>query len=296
MGPEKQDADYEALVRAAYDKVCGSAGSSRAVQELRWQLGRTLVSAPVEALPRDGALQAVDELLQCELNAKDLIEWETLPRQPLDNRLALWQGDITTLRIGAIVNAANEQGLGCFQPDHRCIDNVIHRAAGPRLRASCARELQRRSEVWRGRLPTGEAMVTPGFGLPADFVVHTPGPVGEDPKALAACYRNVLELCRGQRIRTVAFCCISTGLFGYPSDRAAEVAVRTVRDWLNAAEAPEAAGAACGDAGDSAPLEAGGGPGAAVPPPPKPPPPLDLVVFNTFLDKDFQIYKRLLEL
>merc|ERR1712232_1045773 len=114
--------------------------------------------------------------------------------------------------------------------------------------------------------------------------MHTPGPVGEKPKDLASCYRSVLDLCRKHRIRTVSFCCISTGLFGYPADRAAEVAVSTVRKWLH-------------DAEKEAPVEAApeGDGYASTPPPPRPLPPMDLVVFNCFLDSDLQIYKKLLE-
>merc|ERR1711972_1032426 len=95
--------------------------------------------------------------------------------------------------------------------------------------------LAQRNAEWRGRLPTGEAMITSGFNVPAEFVIHTPGPIGEDPAKLASCYLSALERCRERGIRSIAFCCISTGLFGYPNDRAAEVAVSTVREWLNAA-------------------------------------------------------------
>merc|ERR1712232_1188017 len=103
-------------------------------------------------------------------------------------------------------------GLGCFQPNHRCIDNIIHCAAGPGLRGSCALELQKNGR--KGKLNTGTAMVTPAFNLPSDYVIHVPGPVGEKPDVLSQAYEAVLNACRAARIRTVAFCCISTGLFG----------------------------------------------------------------------------------
>merc|ERR1712039_570392 len=120
------------------------------------------------------------------------------------------------------------------------------------LRVACAEELQ--GAGFQDRLPTGRAMVTAAFNLPSGHVIHTPGPVGEHPEVLAQCYRSVLSCCKERGIRTVAFCCISTGLFGYPADRAADVAVATVRRWLEADSQAESG------------------------------PSIDLVVFNTFLE------------
>jgi len=226
-------------------------------QSLREKLRCHFVEAEVEELPKGDALAAVDALLQWELKQKSLVDSATFDRCTVDDRIALWRGDISTLQIGAIVNAANEGGLGCFQPKHRCIDNVIHCAAGPALRAACSEELEANFPI---KLNTGQAMVTPGFNLPADYVIHTPGPVGEQPEKLARCYGSVLECCKARGIRSVAFCCISTGLFGYPAGPAAEVAVGTVRAWLDQ-----------GGAAD-----------------------VDLVVFNTFLESDLHIYQKLL--
>lgn len=254
------------LIRLAWSSVFTSedavpppVGNARLREDLR----KRLISASVEELPSGEGLEAVNALLQWELGQRSLVEWQTLERVGVDPRLALWQGDITLLRIGGIVNAANEGGLGCFVPNHRCIDNVIHCAAGPALRAACAEEMCRSG--LGSTLPTGHAIVTPGFNLPADYVIHTPGPVGEQPDKLAQCYKSVLDCCKTHGIRTVAFCCISTGLFGYPPKRAAEVAVRAVRSWLDNS---------VGQNGDSARM--------------------DLVVFNTFLDSDFRIYQSLL--
>lgn len=256
-----EEEEYERLVAAAWKAVSRGHGASRASRavDLRERLRQTFVTAQPEALPKGEALQAVDEVLQWELRRKTLIDCFDLPRLRADPRLAVWRGDITTLRIGGIVNAANEGGLGCFQPMHRCIDNIIHCAAGPALRWACYQELGK-----GGTLPTGSAMCTRGFNLPSEYVLHTPGPVGEKPQKLAECYRNVLESCRRGGIRSVAFCCISTGLFGYPADRAAEVAITTVRSWLDRQEKLE---------GSS---------------------PMDLVVFNTFLASDLDIYRGLL--
>jgi O-acetyl-ADP-ribose deacetylase (regulator of RNase III) len=143
------------------------------------------------------------------------------------------QGDITTLAVDAIVNAANEGMLGGGG-----VDGAIHRAAGRELFEACLRVPEARPGV---RCPTGEARITPGFGLPARFVIHTVGPVwygggrGEAEK-LAGCYRNSLELAEEKGCRSVAFPCISTGVYGYPVEAAAEVAVREVREFLRHAE------------------------------------------------------------
>lgn len=281
--------EYADLVRDAHAQVLLRGLSSRNERSLREELGDYLIAVPPDNLPEGDALLALDEMLQWELSAKRLTRWQEVPRMPTDQRLAVWQGDICSLQIGAIVNAANEQGLGCFQPTHRCIDNVIHRAAGPGLRKECLQVLQKNKLKWGGKLPTGEAMVTKSFNLPSEFVIHTPGPVGENPEQLARCYTNVLERCKENRIRTVAFCCISTGLFGYPAHRAAEVAVSTVRRWLDQAERDIEAAAPSRSAGDHDEGDAGG-----CPAPPKPLRPLDLVVFNTFLDSDLRVYQNLL--
>ena len=151
-----------------------------------------------------------------------------------DADLAVWRGDITTLAADAIVNAANSRMLGCFQPNHACIDNAIHTFAGIQLRLAC-------SELMRAQghdEPTGSAKITPGFNLPARNVLHTVGPIvggarpsRRDQDLLAGCYRSCLELAHERGLESVAFCCISTGVFGYPNRAAAEVAVREVREF-----------------------------------------------------------------
>ena len=154
----------------------------------------------------------------------------------------VWQGDITRLAVDAIVNAANAELLGCFRPGHACIDNAIHSAAGPRLRADCARIIEIQGHPER----SGEAKITRAYHLPSRFVLHTVGPIvagrhvqPEDERPLAAAYVSCLELARTiPTVRTLAFCAISTGVFGYPKDRAAEEALRTVSAWLG--ERPKA--------------------------------------------------------
>ena len=149
--------------------------------------------------------------------------------------LAIWQGDITTLRCDAIVNAANSGLTGCYAPNHHCIDNAIHSAAGVQLRLACARIMERQGHPE----PVGRAKITPGFNLPARYVLHTVGPMipSGDPtpaeqEQLADCYRSCLRLAAEHGLETVAFCAISTGEFRFPAELAARIAVRTVRDVL----------------------------------------------------------------
>jgi O-acetyl-ADP-ribose deacetylase (regulator of RNase III) len=150
--------------------------------------------------------------------------------------ITLWRGDITHLAVDAIVNAANAELLGCFRPGHACIDNAIHSAAGPRLRDDCARIVH----IQGHREKTGDAKITRAYHLPSRFVLHTVGPIVAggrahpgDAHALASCYASCLELAQSvPSLRTLAFCAISTGVFGYQKDEAAEVAVRMVSGWL----------------------------------------------------------------
>ena len=149
------------------------------------------------------------------------------------------QGDITTLAVDAIVNAANQQMLGGGG-----MDGAIHDAAGPELFEACLKVPEVRPGV---RCPTGEARITPGFNLPAKFVIHTVGPVYYDgrhgePEKLAACYRNSLALAEENGCQSIAFPCISTGVYGYPIKDAARIAVREVREFLAAEDAKTAEG------------------------------------------------------
>ena len=186
----------------------------------------------------------------------------------------LWQGDITRLAVDAIVNAANSALLGCFVPLHRCIDNAIHSAAGLALRAVCDEIMREQGHPE----PAGRAKITPGFNLPARYVLHTVGPIiapvgshvhepgvfagvtHEAQQCLASCYRACLDLAAEHGLTSVAFCCISTGEFHYPPQEAAETAVATCRAWLHATDAPMR------------------------------------IVFNVFKDEDLAIYRRIFQL
>jgi O-acetyl-ADP-ribose deacetylase (regulator of RNase III) len=158
------------------------------------------------------------------------------------DKLSIWQGDITRLAVDAIVNAANSQMLGCFVPMHTCIDNCIHTFAGIQLRAECNQKMNELRAKYGPdyEQPTAVPMLTDGYNLPAKKVVHIVGPIvtgrltKDLEKDLEDCYKNTLDLCLEKGIRSVAFCCISTGVFRFPNKRAAEIAVRTVTDWLSA--------------------------------------------------------------
>ena len=178
----------------------------------------------------DGAFLAVqDEYLKAETVEKGITRLADLA--PAEPGLYLWRGDITALAVDAIVNAANEGMTGCYIPCHNCIDNCIHTFAGVRLRLECARLMQTQGHPE----PTGAAKLTPGYALPCRYVLHTVGPIvegdvtAEDERLLASCYRSCLDLARQHGIKSVAFCCISTGVFHFPKDHAARIAVETVR-------------------------------------------------------------------
>ena len=202
--------------------------------ERRWQLLRSLMNVRPPMPVTDEFLRVQDEFLKEMTAEKGITDVDSLPACPGDPHLALWQGDITTLRCDAIVNAANSQLLGCFSPCHGCIDNIIHTMSGVQLRLACD-ELMRAQGYEE---PTGQAKITPGFNLPARYVLHTVGPIIDDEVTerdealLASCYRSCLELANQNGLRSVAFCCISTGVFRFPPDRAAGIAVQAVKEFL----------------------------------------------------------------
>ena len=177
-------------------------------------------------------LQVQDAYLQDETAAKGITDIANLT--PIQPGLYLWQGDITTLKCDAIVNAANSGMTGCYIPNHRCIDNAIHTFAGVELRLTCEQLMEQQGYPE----PTGQAKITPAFNLPCRYVLHTVGPIisgivtKEDKELLASCYRSCLELAAENDLESVAFCCISTGEFHFPNDLAAEIAVRTVKEYL----------------------------------------------------------------
>jgi O-acetyl-ADP-ribose deacetylase (regulator of RNase III) len=191
-------------------------------------------------------IKDIDQLLQDETSRKEIVDGGSLPvvsdilsARNLKNgdRLVLWKGDISRLGVDAIVNAANDQLLGCFQPLHNCIDNVIHTAAGPLLRQDCRSIM----DIQQHREQTGDAKITRAYNLPSRFVLHTVGPIiGHEGVSdfqrfqLASCYRSCLALAdQVPNIKTLAFPCISTGVFNFPREMAIEIAILTVEEWLS---------------------------------------------------------------
>ena len=178
-------------------------------------------------------LKIQDEYLRETTSEKGVTDADSL--SPLQPGICLWQGDITTLRCDAIVNAANSGMTGCYVPNHRCIDNAIHTFAGVQLRLACDQIMQKQGYPE----PTGQAKITPAFNLPCRYVIHTVGPIiadaptERDCELLESCYRACLNLAAANNLESVAFCCISTGEFHFSNEQAAEIAVRTVKDFLH---------------------------------------------------------------
>lgn len=222
----------------------------------QFRLYRSLVNVRPANQISEEYINSENEFLQNEILRKGITDISDL--KPIENNIFLWQGDITTLKCGAIVNAANSGMTGCYVPCHACIDNCIHTFAGVQLRFECA-EIMRKQGYEE---PTGQAKITSAYNLPCDYVIHTVGPIVDEKltdkhcELLKSCYKSCLELAVQHNIRSIAFCCISTGVFGFPKYKAAEIAVNTVREFLKNNEIQ--------------------------------------VIFNVFGDEDYEIYKRLL--
>ncbi len=224
----------------------------------KWRLFRSLVNIR-EPIPVSSEFLIVqDQLLQEEISAKGVTSIDDL--SPVRDNLYLWQGDITTLQTDAIVNAANSGLLGCFIPCHACIDNAIHTYAGIELRLAC-HELMK---IQNHPEPAGRAKITPAYNLPSSYVIHTVGPIivnettEKDCETLSSCYRSCMRLAKENKITSIAFCCISTGEFHFPNEKAAKIAVKTVSDFLAEYHSQMK------------------------------------VVFNVFKERDYEIYQRLL--
>lgn len=213
-------------------------------------------------------LKVQDEYLQERAKEKGITDCDDLKPSMADPRLYVWQGDITTLRVDAAVNAANSQMLGCWRVGHNCVDNNFHSFSGVELRFECNRQMEELKKKYGDdyEQPTAVPMITPGYNLPAKYVIHVVGPIVMGPltkkyKAqLAECYRSSLELADKNNCQSIAFCCISTGVFMFPQDKAAEIAVKTVTKYLD--EHPDGN--------------------------------IKKVIFNVFKDSDLQIYDSLL--
>ena len=220
---------------------------------------RALVNVRMPKATSKEFLQIQDEYLQSELRLKGITDIAEL--SPVVPDLYLWQGDITTLKCDGIVNAANSQMLGCFCPNHGCIDNAIHTFAGVQLRQECAEIMKAQGY----EEPTGKAKITKAYNLPCKYIFHTVGPIvyGELTKQheqqLADCYRSCLILADKNSVQSIAFCCISTGEFHFPNERAAQIAIQTVKEYKKQTQSKMK------------------------------------VIFNVFKDYDYEIYARLLK-
>lgn len=204
-------------------------------------------------------LNIQNEYLKERISENGITDFKKLT--PTANGIYLWQGDITTLKCDAIVNAANKKLLGCFCPNHKCIDNAIHTFSGIQLRQKCNEIMMRQGHDEE----TGRAKITPAYNLPSKYVIHTVGPIvggtltKRDCDLLKACYLSCLELADKSGAESIAFCCIATGEFCFPNDKAAEIAVSTVEEYKEKTNSK---------------IE---------------------VIFNVFKDKDREIYRRILQ-
>ena len=201
-------------------------------EEEQRQLLRGLMNVRLPGRIGREFLKVQDEYLQAETAAKGITELNDL--RPVAEGIYLWQGDITTLRCDAIVNAANSGMTGCYVPNHRCIDNCVHSFSGIQLRMDCAEMMRMQGHEEE----TGKAKITKAYNLPCRYILHTVGPIisgtptKTDCELLAGCYRSCLELAAENGLESVAFCCISTGEFHFPNDRAAQIAVGTVKEFM----------------------------------------------------------------
>lgn len=221
---------------------------------------RSLMNVRMPKPVDDKFLKVQDEYLQERNKERGITNVSCLTPIESDGRLYVWQGDITTLKCDAIVNACNSQMLGCFSPMHACIDNFIHTYAGIQLRLEMNEIMTKQGY----EEPAGQAKITSGYNLPAKFILHTVGPIvqwdvtKEDEELLASCYKECLKLAADKGAESIAFCCLSTGVFRFPQQRAAEIAIETVKEFLKS---------------DTR---------------------IKKVIFNVFKDEDLRIYNRLL--
>lgn len=225
-------------------------------EDAQFRLYRSLVNVRHPGPIGNDFLTLQDAFLQKEI--RNITNWRDLT--PREDGIYLWQGDITTLKVDAIVNAANSGLTGCYYPCHKCIDNCIHTYAGVQLRNCCAKIMEEQGYPE----PTGQAKITPAFNLPSRYVIHTVGPIVNGPltnkhrELLASCYRSCLNLAGENGLESIAFCCISTGEFHFPNEEAVIIALREVRSYRKN-------GGRCN------------------------------IIFNVFGDKDWEIYNRLLK-
>ena len=229
------------------------------------QMLRSLMNIRMPKKMTDEVIKVQDEYLSYRAKEKGIVKLSDIPL--IKDNLSIWQGDITRLEVDAIVNAANSQMLGCFLPMHICIDNQIHTFAGIQLRDECNQQMNKLREKYGENYeqPTAIPMLTDAYNLPAKKVIHIVGPIVYDKltpnleKNLEDCYTNTLDMCLENGLKTVAFCCISTGVFNFPNQRAAQIAVDTVEKWSLVH-----------------------------------PDKMDRIIFNVFKDEDKKYYEKLL--
>ena len=193
---------------------------------------RALMNVRIAKNVDDEFIKVQDEYLKEEIKRKGIVDIDDL--KPIKDGIYLWQGDITTLRCDVIVNAANSGMTGCYVPNHRCIDNCIHSFAGVQLRLECDEIMTKQGYSE----PTGQAKITKSYNLPCKYIIHTVGPIingkltSEDCDLLESCYKSCLELAVKNNLDSIAFCCISTGEFHFPNDKAAQITVKTVEEFM----------------------------------------------------------------
>lgn len=242
--------------------------------EQKRQIMRSLMNIRMPKPVSKEFIQIQDEFLQEETVEKGIVKTSDLPtvkemlnvQFPFADRICLWQGDITRLKADAIVNAANSQMLGCFVPCHGCIDNAIHSSAGIQLRAECMEymEAQRKKYGEDYEEPTGQAVITSAYNLPSRYVIHTVGPIVKEELTqkecdlLKKCYQSCLEVAERKGLKSIVFCCISTGEFAFPNKEAAQIAIETVVEFLQNSQK------------------------------------IERVIFDVFKDEDFKIYQNVL--
>ncbi|SCI88865.1 protein-ADP-ribose hydrolase [Intestinibacter bartlettii] len=220
---------------------------------------RALMNVRIAKNVDDEFIKVQDEYLKEGIKRKGIVDIDDL--KPIKDGIYLWQGDITTLRCDVIVNAANSGMTGCYVPNHRCIDNCIHSFAGVQLRLECDEIMTKQGYSE----PTGQAKITNSYNLPCKYIIHTVGPIingkltSEDCDLLESCYKSCLELAVKNNLDSIAFCCISTGEFHFPNDKAAQIAVKTVEEFMKKETS------------------------------------LKKVIFNVFKDMDKEIYRKLLK-
>lgn len=241
----------------------------RSITEEKRKVLRLLMNIRMPDQAPEEFLRIQDEFLEQEAIEKGIVLRHEIPtiREQFGStcrhadKISIWQGDITRLKVDGIVNAANSQMLGCFVPCHGCIDNAIHSVAGVQLRNECSSIMKKQGH----EEPTGQAKITGGYNLPAKHVLHTVGPIirgkltKKDCLLLESCYSTCLLLAEETGLKDIAFCCISTGEFHFPNRKAAEIAIDAVRQHLDRSDK------------------------------------LERVIFNVFKNDDYDIYRNLLK-